>query len=413
MRADGSSRFAKGHEWGYFPAAAIAWRVKEEPFLRKCDAISDLKVRLTYGQTGQQNLGSVGDFYYLPTYTANYDHAYYPLFGDGQTVRPSVYNTELSWEKTTTYDAGFDLSLWNNRVSLTADWYYRKTTDLINNIYVPAGANFGAQTVGNIGELHNEGVEAMLTVRPIASKDLNWEVTYNFTYNKNNIDDLASDLIPYGGIGLSKNGKAYQTDHSSSSFYVYRQVYDQNGNIVPHTFVDRNGNGRLDSDDRYFYYHSDPDVTMGLGSKVTWKNWDFSFNSRASFGNYVFNANINGTYISSQGLGSTLNFMHNIPTDAVKYGLTDSSDAQAASDCWIRNASYFKLDNFTVGYSFQKVFGQNISGRVYATAQNIFTITDYDGLDPEVGNSDPKQGGIESSIYPRPFTTILGVNLNF
>ena len=407
MRADGSSRFAKGHEWGYFPAAAIAWRVKEEPFLRKCDAISDLKVRLTYGQTGQQNLGSVGDFYYLPTYTANYDHAYYPLFGDGQTVRPSVYNTELSWEKTTTYDAGFDLSLWNNRVSLTADWYYRKTTDLINNIYVPAGANFGAQTVGNIGELHNEGVEAMLTVRPIASKDLNWEVTYNFTYNKNNIDDLASDLIEYGGIGLSKNGKAYQTDHSSSSFYVYRQVYDQNGNIVPHTFVDRNGNGRLDSDDRYFYYHSDPDVTMGLGSKVTWKNWDFSFNSRASFGNYVFNANINGTYISSQGLGSTLNFMHNIPTDAVKYGLTDSSDAQAASDTWIQNASYFKLDNFTVGYSFQKVFGQNISGRVYATAQNIFTITDYDGLDPEI------QGGIESSIYPRPFTTILGVNLNF
>ena len=407
MRADGSSRFAKGHEWGYFPAAALAWRVKEESFLRNCDAVSDLKVRLTYGETGQQNLGSVGDFYYLPTYTANYNHAYYPLFGDGQTVRPSVYNTDLGWEKTTTYDVGFDLSLWNNRVSLTADWYYRKTTDLINNIYVPAGANFGAQTVGNIGELHNEGVEAMLTVRPISKKDLNWEVTYNFTYNKNNIDDLASDLIENGGIGLSKNGKAFQTGHSSSSFYVYRQVYDQNGNIVPHTFVDRNGNGTADSDDRYFYYHSDPDVTMGLGSKVTWKNWDFSFNSRASFGNYVFNANINGITLSSQGMGSTLNFMHNIPTDAVKYGLTEASDAQAASDCWIQNASYFKLDNFTVGYSFQKVFGQNISGRVYATAQNILTITKYDGLDPEI------QGGIESSIYPRPFTTILGVNLNF
>ena len=405
MRADGSSRFAKGHEWGYFPAAALAWRVKEEPFLRNVDAVTDLKIRLTYGQTGQQNIGY--DFYYIPTYTANYNHAYYPIFGNGQTVRPGVYNPELTWEKTTTYDAGFDLSLWDNRFMLNADWYYRKTTDLINNIYVPAGANFGAQTVGNIGELHNTGVEVMATVRPIVSKDLNWEVTYNFTYNKNKIDDLASDLIEYGGIGLSKNAKAYQTGHSASSFYVYRQVYDNNGNIVPHTFVDRNGNGILDSDDRYFYYHSDPDFTMGLGSKLTYKNWDLSFNSRASIGNYVFNANINGTYISSQGLGSTLNFMHNIPTLALKYGITDSSDAQAASDCWIQNASFFKLDNVTLGYSFKKMFGLDISGRVYATAQNILTITNYEGLDPEIS------GGIESNIYPRPFTTILGVNLDF
>ena len=405
MRADGSSRFAKGHEWGYFPAAALAWRVKEEPFLRNVDAVTDLKIRLTYGQTGQQNIGY--DFYYIPTYTANYNHAYYPIFGNGQTVRPGVYNPELTWEKTTTYDAGFDLSLWDNRFMLNADWYYRKTTDLINTIYVPAGANFGAQTVGNIGELHNTGVEVMATVRPIVSKDLNWEVTYNFTYNKNKIDDLASDLIEYGGIGLSKNAKAYQTGHSASSFYVYRQVYDNNGNIVPHTFVDRNGNGILDSDDRYFYYHSDPDFTMGLGSKLTYKNWDLSFNSRASIGNYVFNANINGTYISSQGLGSTLNFMHNIPTLALKYGITDSSDAQAASDCWIQNASFFKLDNVTLGYSFKKMFGLDISGRVYATAQNILTITNYEGLDPEIS------GGIESNIYPRPFTTILGVNLDF
>jgi len=405
MRADGSSRFAKGHEWGYFPAAAFAWRVKEEGFLKDVEAISDLKFRLTYGKTGQQNIGY--DFYYIPAFTTNYDHAYYPLFGNGQTVRPGVFNSDLTWEKTTTYDVGFDLSLWNDRVALTADWYYRKTTDLINNIYVPAGANFGAQTVGNIGELHNTGVEFMATVRPITSKDLNWEVTYNFTYNKNKIDDLASDLIEHGGIGLSKNGQAYQTGHSSSAFYVYRQVYDQNGNIVPHTFVDRNGNGTLDSDDRYFFYHADPDVTMGLGSKVTYKNWDFSFNSRANFGNHVFNANINGTYISGQGLGSTLNFMHNIPTLALKYGLKDSSEAQPASDCWIQNASFFKLDNFTVGYSFKKLFGANISGRAYVTAQNILTITDYEGLDPEI------QSGIESSIYPRPFTTILGVSLNF
>ena len=405
MRADGSSRFAKGHEWGYFPAAAFAWRVKEEAFLRDNNTISDLKLRLTYGKTGQQN--GIDDFYYIPVYESNHAHAFYPLFGDGTTTRPKEYNTELTWEKTTTYDAGLDLSLWNDRVSLSADWYYRKTTDLLNSIYVPAGSNFKPQVMGNIGSLHNMGVEVMATVRPVVSKDWNWEVTYNFTYNKNKIDDLASELIEHGNIGLSKNGMAYQTGHSSSAFYVYQQVYDENGHIIPHTFVDRNGNGVLDSDDRYFYYHADPDVTMGLGSKVTYKNWDFSFNSRASFGNYVFNNNINGTYISGQGLGSTLDFMHNIPTLALKYGLVDASEAQPASDCWIQNASFFKLDNITLGYTFKKLFGNNISGRVYATVQNVLTITNYDGLDPEI------KGGIESNLYPRPFTSILGVSLNF
>ena len=405
MRADGSSRFAPGNQWGYFPAAAFAWRVKEEAFLRDNQTISDLKLRLTYGKTGQQNIGY--DFYYIPTLTSNYDHAYYPLFGDGKTVRPGVYNTDLTWEKTTTYDAGFDISLWHDRFMLSGDWYYRKTTDLINNIYVPAGANFGAQTVGNIGELHNMGVELQATVRPVVSKNWNWEVTYNFTYNKNKIDDLASDLIEYGGVGMSKNAQAYQTGHAATSFYVYRQVYDENGQIVPNTFVDRNGNGTIDSGDKYFYYHADPDVTMGLGSKLTYKNWDFSFNSRASFGNHVFNANINGVYVSAAGLGSQLNFLHNIPTLALKYGLTEASENQPISDCWIQNASFFKLDNVTLGYSFKKFFGSNISGRAYVTAQNICTITNYDGLDPEI------QSGIESSIYPRPFTTVLGVSLNF
>ena len=290
---------------------------------------------------------------------------------------------------------------------LSGDWYYRKTTDLINNIFVPAGANFGPQTIGNIGELHNMGVELQATVRPVVSKNWNWEVTYNFTYNKNKIDDLASDLIEYGGVGMSKNAQAYQTGHAATSFYVYRQVYDENGQIVPNTFVDRNGNGTIDSGDKYFYYHADPDVTMGLGSKLTYKNWDFSFNSRASFGNHVFNANINGVYVSAAGLGSQLNFLHNIPTLALKYGLTEASENQPISDCWIQNASFFKLDNVTLGYSSKKFFGSNISGRAYVTAQNICTITNYDGLDPEI------QSGIESSIYPRPFTTVLGVSLNF
>ena len=408
MRADGSSRFDKGNEWGYFPSAAFAWRIKEEAFLRDNQTISDLKLRLDYGITGQQN--GIDDFYYLPVYTNNYDHAYYPLFGNGATARPEGYNTDLTWEKTTTYNVGLDLSLWNDRVVFNADWYYRKTKDLISDIYVPAGSNFEQRIKGNIGSLHNTGVEFMATVRPVVKKNWNWEVTYNVTYNKNKIDELASDIIMHGdGVGsIGAKAQAYCVGHSVSAFYVYKQVYDQNGKIIPGQFVDRNGNGYIDTDDRYFYYKADPDVTMGLGSKLTYKNWDFSFNTRAQFGNHVFNHITEGmSNTGTSGWSWQLQYLSNKVKDALKYGITENNDRQAQSDCWIQNASFFKLDNVTLGYSFKKFLGNNITGRVYVTAQNVLTITNYDGLDPEI------QSGVEGSFYPRPFQTIVGINLNF
>jgi TonB-linked SusC/RagA family outer membrane protein len=404
FRADGSSKFAPNHHWGYFPAAAAAWRISDEPFMANTkDWLDNLKLRLSIGTSGSDNIDASlwqNDMWTTDVITV-----------DG--VATNIYkpadlmgNEDLKWEKTISRNLGLDFGFWNGKLRGSIEAYWNTTKDILMRVPVDATTGYSYQ-YQNVGKTSNKGIELSLFYEIIRSKDFNLSVNATYNYNKNKIDDLASDLVEHGGIGMSKNGMAYQTGHSSSAFYVYKQVYDNNGNIIPHTFVDRNGNGTLDSDDRYFYYHADPDVTMGLGSKVTYKNWDFSFNSRANFGNHVFNHNINGTYISSQGLGSTLNFMHNIPTLALKYGLRDASDAQVSSDCWIQNASFFKMDNITLGYSFDHLLDAKISGRLYATVQNVFTITNYEGLDPEI------QSGIEDNIYPRPFTTVLGVNLNF
>jgi TonB-linked SusC/RagA family outer membrane protein len=418
MRADGSSRFnwlktADNQQWGYFPSAAFAWRINEEPFLRDVKAISDFKLRLGWGITGQQE--GIGDYTYIPTYTPNQNsHALYPILGDGKTYRPDAYNNQLTWEKTTTYNAGVDLSLLNDRLVFNLDWYYRKTKDLINDVYVSAGSNFSNIVKSNIGSLHNTGFEFATTVRPIVNKDWRWELTYNFTYNKNKIDELITGegddyYVETGGIsgGTGLTIQGHHVGNATSAFYVYQQVYDGNGNPIPNTYVDRNGNGITDTGDRYFYYKPAPDVTMGLGSKLQYKNWDFSFSARASLGNYVYNNVLSGMQNVGAGAIYTLGYLQNRSTDAVKQGFTNPLTNQLLSDYYVQNASFLKLDNITLGYSFGNLLGAKISGRVYATVQNVFTITNYDGLDPEVSS------GIDNNFYPRPFQTILGLNLNF
>ena len=417
LRGDGSSRFAKGNRWGVFPSLALAWKMKEETFLKNIDVLSDAKLRLGWGITGQQE--GIGDYTYIPTYTPNAAHAYYNIgLNNGVVYRPDAYNPDLTWEKTTTWNAGIDLAFLNNRLELSVDWYYRKTKDLINSVYVPAGSNFRNKITSNIGSLHNTGIEVTATARPIQTKDWRWEVTYNATYNKNKIDELVSGsgdnyYVETGGISAGTGGciQAHAVGHAASSFYVYQQAYDQNGKIIPNTYVDRNGNGYLDSGDRYFYYKPTPDVTMGLGSKVIYKAWDFSFSMRASFGNYVYNDNLAGSLNVGQGAIYSLGYLGNRPKEAVELGLTNPLTEQYYSDYFVQNASFLKMDNITLGYSFDGLFKggkyNGISGRVYATVQNVFTITKYDGIDPEIAS------GIDNSLYPRPFTTVLGLSLNF
>ena len=303
----------------------------------------------------------------------------------------------------------------SNRITFNLDWYYRKTEDLINTVYVAAGSNFKNKVPANIGSLHNTGIEFATTFRPIVSKDFTWEVNYNVTYNKNKIDELVEQndgndyKVLTGGIsaGVGGNIQAHAVGHARNSFYVYQQAYDEAGKPVANTYVDRNGDGIINIKDCYYYYKPDADVTMGLSNKFIYKDWDFGFNMRASFGNYVYNDNQAGACNISKGSIYQLGYLGNRTTDAVNTGFTSPLTEQFLSDMWVENASFLKMDNITVGYSFHNLFGSNIGGRAYATVQNVFTITKYSGIDPEISN------GIDNSLYPRPFTTILGLSLNF
>ena len=422
LRDDGSSRFSKDNRWGLFPALALAWKVNEEPFLKKAKWLSDFKFRFGWGITGQQE--GIGDYTYIATYTPNSQGAYYMLFGDGRTYRPDAYNPELTWEKTTTWNAGLDFSVFNDRLSFNLDFYHRKTTDLINNVVIPVGTNFSNKVTSNIGSLHNTGVEFAANWRAIQTKDWNWQIGYNFTLNKNEIDELAASSgndykILHGGLAIGDSGsdgiKAWQVDNAVEAYYVYQQVYDAYGQPIFGQYVDRNADGIVNANDRYFYKKSDPDVTMGLTSKVTYKNWDLGFSLRASINNYVYNAVEAGNSNLSLNQIYLGNAWHNVIAIAMPKNWQAAEVRGALSDYYIQNASFLKCDNITIGYSFDSLFGLKASGRVYATAQNVFTITKYKGLDPEIPvNSDQKVGGgYDGNFYPRPFVGILGVSLNF
>ena len=414
VRQDGSSRFHKNNRWGLFPSFALGWKLKEEAFLKDVDVLSDLKLRLGYGITGQQNINS-GDYPYLAVYETNKDGAYYPILGEGTTYRPNAYNPDLKWEKTTTYKVGLDFGFLNNRINGAVDYYYRKTTDLLNSVFVSAGTNFKNKVLSNVGSLENSGIEFSINSKPVVTTDWTWDLGFNITYNKNEITKLttgdsenyyvaAGDNI---GGGRDMKAMAHAVGHPASSFYVYQQVYDENGKPIENEFVDRNGDGTINGDDRYFYKKPTADVLMGLTSRLSYKSWDFSFSLRASLNNYVYNSveaggsDCNPTSVYSFGA------LNNRPLMGVANNIQNLKDNTLLSDYFVQNASFMKCDNITLGYSFKKLFGAPIGGRVYAAVQNVFTITKYKGLDPEV------EKGLDNNIYPRPLTTLIGLSLNF
>ena len=276
VRQDGSSRFHKNNRWGLFPSFALGWKLKEEAFLKDVDVLSDLKLRLGYGITGQQNINS-GDYPYLAVYETNKDGAYYPILGEGTTYRPNAYNPDLKWEKTTTYNVGLDFGFLNNRINGAVDYYYRKTTDLLNSVFVSAGTNFKNKVLSNVGSLENSGIEFSINSKPVVTTDWTWDLGFNITYNKNEITKLttgdsenyyvaAGDNI---GGGRDMKAMAHAVGHPASSFYVYQQVYDENGKPIENEFVDRNGDGTINGDDRYFYKKPTADVLMGLTSRLS------------------------------------------------------------------------------------------------------------------------------------------------
>ena len=417
MRADGSSKFSKDNRWGTFPSLALGWKIKEENFLKDVNVLSDLKLRLGWGITGQQNIGD--DFAYLPLYVVNNEYAQYP-FGDTyySTSRPKAFNENLKWEKTTTWNAGLDFGFLNGRITGGIDGYFRKTDDLLNSVKIPVGTNFNAQMTQNIGSLENYGMEFSINAKPIVTKDFTWDLSYNITWNHNEITKLTggddSDYYVEAGDKISRGNntkvQANKVGYAANSFYVYQQVYDENGKPIENMFVDRNGNGTIDSGDKYIYKKPAGDVLMGLTSKMQYKNFDFSFSLRASLNNYVYYDFLsNKANVSTSGLYSN-NAYSNTSAEAVALGFSGQGDYYM-SDYFIHNASFLRCDNITLGYSFQNLWkGQTykgIGGRVYATVQNPFIISKYKGLDPEV------KSGIDANPYPRAMTFLLGLSLQF
>ena len=420
VRDDGSSRF-KEH-WAWFPSFAFAWKANEEAFLKNANWLSDLKLRLGYGKTGQQ-AGSIGDYEWIPSYSISTGtNGFYPVTGEGELYRPNNYRPDLKWETTSTYNVGLDWGIMDQRLSGSVDWYYRKTTDLLNYAPLSSMAGYKNQAWQNIGSLKNTGVEAAITWRAIQTKDWFWTMTYNFTYNKNEITDL-NGVSENGAPVVNTNIKvgdgsgAYlqtnQVGYAMNSYYVYQQVYDKNGKPIENCVVDRNGDGKINESDKYLYKSPAAPVTMGFSSRLEYKNWDFGFSLRASLGNYVYNNVEQGMSNMNTGewFSNSLKYFSNRLKSTVERNWQTYEITSKLSDYYVKNASFLKCDNITLGYSFNNLFkssdGHGLSGRAYATASNVFTITNYDGLDPEVGD------GNDNNLYPRPFSVVVGLSLNF
>lgn len=417
VREDGSSRFSD--HWALFPSAAFAWRINEEAFLKDVDLISDAKLRLGWGKTGQQD--GVSDYIWIPTYAKSTGtNGFYPLIAgdDGTLYRPDNYNKDLKWETTTTYNVGLDLGFWKNRLVLNADGYIRKTTDLINQAPSAALSAFINEGLQNIGTLKNYGIELGITARPVQTKNFFWELAYNVTWNHNEITDLTGisdtgDPVLTGGnvSGTGTQVLAHQVAYPANTFYVYQQVYDKNGLPIENCVVDRNGDGSITEADKYLYKPIAPLVTMGLSSRMEWKNWDLGFALRASLGNYVYNGVEANANLSKSAIWAQSAYISNRPTAVLERGWQTDQLWAKQSDYYVQNASFLKCDNITLGYTFADLFKtgnwHGLSGRLYGTVANVFTITKYSGLDPEVAS------GLDGNVYPRPISFIVGLNLNF
>lgn len=403
LRADASSKLAKENRWGYFPSVALAWNVMNEDFMANSEVVNELKFRVGYGEVG--NVNGLGDYLFLTNYVGSVNGASYQ-FGDAfyQTYRPSAVNPNLRWEIGNTLNAGIDFGLWNNVVTGTLDVYKKVTKDLIASSTIDPFTNFANRVDANIGDMENKGVEFGVVVTPVRNENVRWSVNYNVTYNDNKIT-LMPDTQITGGIsgGTGNNVQRHEQGQIPYAFFVYQQVYDENGKPIENVFVDRNGDRVINSDDRYFYKSPFAPVTMGFGTDLTYKNWDLNITTRASIGNYMYN-NVQ-SQLDQSIEATTNNILSNVMSNYYNTSFVRHSDQAWLSDYYVENASFFKLDNITVGYTFPNT--ENFGIRLYGTAQNVLTITNYSGLDPEIA------GGIDNNFYPRPQTYLLGLNINF
>lgn len=436
LRNDGSSRFSPDTRWGLFPSVAVAWRVSEESFLQNAGPLSYLKFRAGWGVTGQQDI--FNDYPYIANYNTSTATAQYP-FGTTyySLLRPDGYDANIKWEETTSINAGFDFGFVNDRIYGSIDYYRKNTDDLLAVVDVVAGTNFTNEILTNVGSMTNEGLEIELSYIAIDKKDMDWRVGMNFTTNRNEVtkltqvEDPNSPGILVGGIsgGIGNNVQIHAVGHPTFSFYVFEQQYDASGSPINagalrdrenpdfngdgvvnaldrysslDAFVDRNNDGVINEDDRYIYEKPEPDFFMGFSTDFSYKRWSTAFNLRAEFDRYTYN-NVNSQRGNFQSV-PTNGSLTNLNSNFLETGFTNTSVEQYLSDYYIEKADFLRMDYFNVNYNFGKILNETMSLSMGVNVNNVFVLSDYSGIDPEV------VGGIDNSIFPRP--RIYSINLN-
>lgn len=414
IRRDGSSRFAPDSRWGTFPSVALAWNIAQEKFLRDNGVLNNLKLRASWGITGQQD--GIGNYGYLPVYYPSTGSNSQYVTGTDENgniiyssyYQPGAYLPDLTWETTSAWNAGLDFGFLNDRISGSIDFYTRNTKDLLATVPAAAGTNFTRTVTTNVGNMHSQGVELNINATPIDTENWTWNITVNATWQQVKITNLAfsddAEVSPtlVGETVDSRYVQAFAVGQTPYSFYVYKQIYDESGKPIEGAYADLNGDGEITTDDRYFYHSPSPDWMLGFSTSVRWKKLTLSTSLRANIGNYAYNATA-----ANNGALETLKYtddaLYNLSTSYLQTGF---QTRQILSDHYVENASFLKMDNLTLNYNFGRVkdiVGINVSFMV----QNVFTITKYSGVDPEI------YLGIDQNFYPRPRIYSLGIGLTF
>ena len=413
LRADASSRFAKDNRWGYFPSVAAAWRVIQEPFLQEQSTLSDLKIRVGYGETGQQDI--INDYPWMTTYSISYPESSYQ-FGDKwyETYRPNGYDNDIKWETTRTWNFGVDFGFLNNRIFGSVDYYKRHTKDLLNTINVPAGVNYAPVLTTNIGSMDNQGVEVALNFVPVSTKDWEWSIGLNYTWQQSkitklNVVDSDYNFVNTGAIsGTGKTVQVFMVDQTPYTFYLAKQAYDEAGKPIEGQYVQPDGS-ISPTETKYATGKSGlPTHLLGFNTRLSYKNWDLAISGHGSFGSYIYNYLRADQYLTSaySDQGSFSNIF--------KYTADQGfENQQLYSDYWLEKGDFFRFDNITLGYTFPRLWNNHSTLRVTLGVQNVATITSYTGIDPEIYSGNSSCPGIDKEVYPRPRTFTLGLNLNF
>ncbi|MCI6494049.1 MAG: TonB-dependent receptor [Bacteroidales bacterium] len=413
LRGDGTSRFSKDNRWGIFPAVALGWKINNMKFMEPSNSwLNDFKLRLGWGQTGQQDLGGLY-FPYIANYTNSYQNGFHYLDpnGSGKWINPlypESYNPSLKWETTTTWNVGIDMGFLNNRITLAADWYLRNTKDLLS--YVPTGAmNTSNKMWNNIGTLRNIGVEVTVGAKPVITNDFTWNTAVNVAWNKNEITELQGGTETVAGRLSDTAGTPIQwhiVGEPAFTYKVFEQVYDNSGNPIEGQYVDQNQDGVINDDDLIKYHSRDPKVTISWNNNFQWKNWDLGFTLRANIGNYVYNQlGYDGCRVYS--VAAAQYQLGNLLADRPLFTNSATGENLKRSSYFVENASFLRCDNITLGYTFRDLLQEKLTLRIFAAVQNPFVITKFTGLDPE------EFGGIQINPYPRPITTTLGIVATF